>query len=149
MPAKAGGGKSTFINGILGKIDGIEFKEGRIKKDQYIEFYQSIKEKMPTSNITLNELFELDNYDKLNELELILECFKICKIDDWFNKDIRSFETEIKEKISGGQKIRLALVTRLFKLLKNKNINILILDEPAFAGKGQSKVVINILHQKF
>lgn len=145
ISGKSGHGKTTFINGLMGKIKGIEFSENYPENyyHHFVEFYQVIKEKMPTSTVTIRQLFNDESDDNL-----IIYCCKICHVYDDFicklveskkNKnsndcviDMKSnniLDIEIDERISGGQKTRLALATRIYRLLK-ENKKILILDEP-------------------
>lgn len=143
ITGSTGSGKSTFLNGLLGKIDGILFEDNNcITKDHYIEYYQTIKEKMPTSNITINELFESI------ESKLIFECLKICELEEWFTTTIENnYEKDINENISGGQKSRLALAIKLFKLL-TQHKHILVLDEPEQGSDSDiaEKVLSNIIN---
>lgn len=136
----SGHGKSTFINSLLGKINGLTLDENKPENyfHHYIEFYQSIKENLPTSTITVRQIFDSDSND-----DTIINCCKLCLIDDWISNlsivdcnnhiiDIHSqnpLDIEINERISGGQKTRLALATRIYRMLKS-NKSILILDEP-------------------
>ena len=175
-----GSGKTTFLNSILGKINHNKIRmfkiadteEKQYQKDDYcFEFYQTIKEKMPTSNITLNDLFESTD----DENELIQECLKLCELELWYqnlsnninetnieplnchtriiynmcyenknmfeiemnNKNINKLNVDINNKISGGEKSRLVIAIKLFKILrkiseKSNEINnwMLVLDEP-------------------
>jgi energy-coupling factor transporter ATP-binding protein EcfA2 len=162
-------GKTTFLNSLLGKTK-YQIIDYLIDKNKYFEFYQNIKEKMPTSNITLKDIFynnQKKNEETENE-ELLKECLNLCELTNWYNKlnkentdiidqpiscsdrvfsyyinthktdtdteeDDSKININIKNKISGGEKARLALATRIYKMLITKNINdhrILILDEP-------------------
>lgn len=141
IQGKSGHGKTTFINGLMGKIKGVQFSEGNPEdyNHHFVEFYQIIKEKMPTSAITIRQLFNGDTDD-----EFIKYCCKLCEVDDFIdslavskssdhytvvNIPNNSLDIEIEERISGGQKSRLALATRIHRLL-TENKKILILDEP-------------------
>ena len=191
---ETGVGKTTFLNFILGKIKNkntyikITNNSYYVKDDYCFEFYQSIKEKMPTSNVTLYDLFEVKDNETnlLDDINLAIECLNLCVLDSWFkniklnsnenkkavdchekifgkiccllnqnnvieltanNNDnsfellkINRFNTNINNKISGGEKSRLAIAIKIFKMLKKiynsnnqsiKNNNwLLILDEP-------------------
>lgn len=150
----SGHGKTTFLNALIGKIAGLDLEFGMPKNftHQFVEFFQNIKELMPTSKITVRRLFSGEKDD-----ELIMLCCRLSKVDDWVvklkladkkfqkkddkkddNKDVMAIELsskqnyldiEINNKISGGQKSRLALATRLYKVIKEKK-KVLVLDEP-------------------
>jgi ABC-type bacteriocin/lantibiotic exporter with double-glycine peptidase domain len=176
---ESGIGKSTFINKLLGKINDdnvtIKFQTNKLdcdkNRDCFFEFYQSIKEKMPSGNITIKDLFkcyiideqfkfsycscinnnssnEINNtknkficsncktiYDDHvdNDDELITECLKICELEKWYEKTMeKKLYQNISNKISGGEKSRLALATVIYKIITtgNKKYRVLILDEP-------------------
>jgi len=139
---KSGHGKTTLINAIMGKIKGIKLSSDEIENyyHHFVEFYQTIKEKMPSSSITIRQLFNDEKDDNI-----IIHCCKLCQIYDFVtNLSLRGKTTndeiidiefmnvldiDIQERISGGQKSRLALATRIYRLLK-ENKKILVLDEP-------------------
>ena len=164
---RTGHGKSTFINALMGKIKGIELNIGKPENyhSSFVEMYQNIREKLPTSSISIRKLFDDDESD-----ELIMRCLKPCFPDDDIdrifsnlrkshiekikseNKDesdiddscedkqmlnredldicINPLDIDIAERISGGEKTRLALATRIHQMLVKPNKQILILDEP-------------------
>lgn len=146
IKGKSGHGKTTFINALMGKIKGVTLSENLPENyyHHFVEFYQVIKEKMPSSAITVRQLFNNDQDD-----EFIKYCCEICKVYDFVSKltpskkkdnnddeaviidiDVPNvLDIDIDERISGGQKTRLALATRIHRLLKEDK-NILILDEP-------------------
>ena len=142
ITGRSGHGKTTFVNALMGKIPGIEFEENCPENyfHHFVELFQNIKENLPTSSITVRQLFE----DETND-EIILNCCRLAKVHKWINSlkssnrskeaiiidlnPVNPLDVEIKERISGGQKTRLAIATRLYKLTK-ENKKILILDEP-------------------
>lgn len=79
----SGGGKTTFINALLGKIKGIQIRgySATAFSGEVFEFYQHIKERIPTKTITIRQLFD----DEPNN-DLINHCLKIVKTDDWIHK---------------------------------------------------------------
>jgi ABC-type glutathione transport system ATPase component len=168
---ESGIGKSTLINKLLGKIKddfvNISVTNNLLtvenNNDCFFEFYQSIKEKMPSGNITIKDLFNCEILDKkynfscclcLNnktnientsvyneckkhsldyENKLIVECLKICELENWYENIMdKNLHVNISNKISGGEKSRLALATIIYKLVKTGNTEqrLLILDEP-------------------
>lgn len=120
----SGTGKTTFINGLFGKIKGVTLNENNPKNYYFraVEFYQNIKEKIPTSKITVRQLF----FDEPND-KIIKKCLKMAQVNDW----ISNFDIMINNKISGGQKTRLAIATRLYQLITNlETKQIFVVDEP-------------------
>lgn len=120
----SGSGKTTFLKALLGHIKGIVLRNN-INPEAYssntIIMYQSIREKMPFTNISIRNLFndEPDN-------NLIKKCLKLCCLPfTEYDKTISDYYGEI----SGGEKTRLCLATRLHNLIK-KDAKILVLDEP-------------------
>lgn len=143
---KSGGGKSTFINALLGKIKGITFNN-KINLN-VVEFYQQIKEKMPTRSITVRQLFDDEEDDKVIDYCLKVACSNDWimnltvkekpkfKPQSWFSKGTNEVTQETKhqydikifDRHSGGQKTRLAIATKIYQVIK-KQADILILDE--------------------
>ncbi len=76
----SGGGKSTFINGILGKIAGITLDVNRPENyyGSVAECYQDIRGGTPTKNITIRQLFDDETDD-----ELIKWCLDQCCALSW------------------------------------------------------------------
>jgi len=154
----SGGGKSTFLNGFSGNIPGLNFKNGNPHEhiDYIVTFYQSIKENFPTSRITVRQLFE----DEQND-QLIKRCCEIACVFDWVSEltvkntaetsidmDKNSvYDCDINERISGGQKSRLALATRIYKMFKDTKRQVFILDEPEQGSDAQLayKLIKNVL----
>lgn len=156
---ESGSGKTTFVKALLGKIKGIELDYGKPENftHQIIEFFQNIKEKLPTRKITTRQLFDNGTNSQITEALKITNSYewimkltkqeKTRKISKSFvynlfgwqtsygnvieNCDnIHPFDIEINERHSGGEKTKLALATRIYRLLKDPNIKMLILDEP-------------------
>lgn len=134
LVGKSGHGKTTLVNGLMGKIAGVttETLTPENYTRSFIEMPQNIKEHLPTSKITVRQLFQ-DEADS----ELILRCARICCVDDKVltlnenNYKYSCLDTQIKERISGGEKTRLAIATRIYCLIKEGNEkSALILDEP-------------------
>jgi len=149
----SGGGKSTFLNGFSGNISGLTFNIGNPHEhiDYIVTFYQSIKENFPTSKITVRQLFE----DEENN-QLIKKCCEIACVFDWVSEltvkntneisiDMEKksvFDIDINERISGGQKSRLALATRIYKMFKDTNRQVFILDEPEQGSDAQLAYIL-------
>jgi ABC-type multidrug transport system fused ATPase/permease subunit len=183
---RTGHGKSTFINALMGKIQGIQLDKGSPENyfGSYVEMYQNIREKLPTSSICIRKLFDDEPSD-----ELIYKCLEPCFPDDDLKRifsnlikshidklksdettndinsdnsdnsakdsddnfvdieaeidekeilmsklkqhsNINPLDIDIAERISGGEKTRLALATRIHQMLSKSDKQILILDEP-------------------
>jgi ABC-type multidrug transport system ATPase subunit len=154
-----GHGKSTFINAILGKSNGCEMNIGTPSNYywQTADMFQAIREKMPSSKITIRDWMKKEQDNELimkillitfekKKLDEILDSFaKRCqKSEKEKNKNLHPFDVEINEEISGGQKTALCLATRCYEIEKF-NKKILILDEPEQGlGRRAVKVLNNI-----
>lgn len=147
---KTGKGKSTFLEGLTGKIDGVRLNYGNPDNFYWLvaDMYQNIREQNPTSGITVRDLFNADDHQ---DDELIMHCMSLCfepeeltsllnallnlktkssNEDDIEESKVTSpFDVDIQEILSGGQKSRLCLATRVYEM-KKKNKQILIMDEP-------------------
>ncbi len=144
-----GHGKSTLINGLTGKIPGVELNYGKPENYYHAtaEMYQNIREKTPSSKVTLRDYFrgEKDDY-------LIIKCLEPCFDTEELNKlfkalrdqdsdknkeldieaqveKVNPLDCRLNEIPSGGQKSRLCIATRIYDMKKN-NKSMLILDEP-------------------
>jgi ABC-type multidrug transport system fused ATPase/permease subunit len=199
---RTGHGKSTFINALMGKIKGIEFDLATPENyfHSYVEMYQNIREKLPTSSISIRKIFDDDQND-----DLIIRCLKPCfpdddldrifsnlikshndkemldkKIDEDYDiekgictstehsnlidnlnypndpndpndpnypKKPNPLDVDIAERISGGEKTRLALATRIYQMITKPDKHILILDEPEQGSDPEVavKVIGNII----
>jgi ABC-type Mn2+/Zn2+ transport system ATPase subunit len=152
-----GHGKSTLVNAILGKSRGITMNIGTPSNYYHLvaDMFQAIREKMPSSKITIRDWFkgETDNEFIIRMLILTIERKKIDEILESFGKRIKEknthpFDVEINEEISGGQKTALCLATRCYEIEKF-NKKILVLDEPE-QGLGRRAVkVLNNIYQKY
>jgi ABC-type transport system involved in cytochrome bd biosynthesis fused ATPase/permease subunit len=121
----SGHGKTTFINSLLGKYNGLYCKYGKPENffHHYVEMHQNIKEYLPTSKVTIRQLFNNEPDDNV-----IIEFINLCEISDWIEY-IKDLDVFILNRISGGQKTRLAIARQLYILWKMDKA-ILILDEP-------------------
>jgi len=167
-----GHGKSTFIDGLTGKIPGVALNY--LKPENYYssmaEMYQRIRELTPSMNITLRDLFHGDRDDNL-----IMHCLALCFEEDELPKLLKALEDKdkdtnpskefdieaqtiskkhaldckLKEILSGGQKSRLCLATRVYDMKKNKK-DMLILDEPEQGSDPKTAVkVLNRICNEF
>lgn len=79
---QSGCGKSTLIQSLLGKIEGVKLSDTMKKPEnfyhQVAEFYQNIKEKMPTSKISIRQLFDDEEDDSI-----ISECLETANCLQW------------------------------------------------------------------
>jgi ABC-type Mn2+/Zn2+ transport system ATPase subunit len=150
-----GHGKSTLVNAILGKIRGITMSIGTPSNYYHLvaDMFQAIREKMPSSKITIRDWFkgEPDNDFIMRMLLLTIEKKKVDEILESFTargKDKHPFDVEINEEISGGQKTALCLATRCYEIEKF-NKKVLVLDEPE-QGLGRRAVkVLNNIYEKY
>jgi ABC-type multidrug transport system ATPase subunit len=150
-----GHGKSTFVNAILGKITAMTMNIGNPPNYYHhaSDMFQSIREKMPSSKISIRDWFknEEDNEFIKRMLLLTIEQKKVEEIMDKFSqrgKGAHPFDVEINEEISGGQKTALCLATRCYEIEKFDK-KVLILDEPE-QGLGRRAVkVLNNIYEKY
>lgn len=142
----SGSGKTTFIKGLIGDIDGLTFTDitditditdnecfqkekviyhGLNFRKQIMYMSQDVRSAIPTSKTTIRELF----YNETND-QLIFDALNIVELGHWFANTLKNnLDLQINEAISGGQKTRLALSITLYKA-KINNAKWLILDEP-------------------
>lgn len=130
-----GQGKTTFLDGLLGKIDGINLNIGRPENYYHsvADMFQTVREKMPSSKITIRNFFK----DELND-NLIEKCL-LCTFEKQELEILKSalsknfmqgpYDVELDEILSGGQKSRLCLATRCYEIEKFGK-KIFALDEP-------------------
>ena len=124
----SGSGKSTFINGLIGNMPGVTFNHlaPQNYKSDVMYYYQTIRETTSTSDISIKELFVIDDDEPLC-LDTLHFCCRLCCIDTWIQD--RDVYEKINNEISGGQKSRLLIAAKLYQLqITGKNM--LILDEP-------------------
>jgi ABC-type transport system involved in cytochrome bd biosynthesis fused ATPase/permease subunit len=125
LEGASGSGKSMFLNGLLGKIDGVKFADNSVSGANYIhnitEFYQGIPKKMNTTVMSIRNLFNNSSDD-----DQIRTCLTMCDVGNWSNMGL---DLPINGKPSGGEVARLALATCVFDMITRKTA-ILILDEP-------------------
>jgi ABC-type transport system involved in cytochrome bd biosynthesis fused ATPase/permease subunit len=131
----SGHGKSTLLNGINGKILGVSFNIGTPENYYHdtVDMYQEIREKLPSSKITIRDYFQDEPDNALIEFYL-RNVFEDNEYNNWVKSintigDIHIYDTYIDNKISGGQKSRLILATRAYEVDIKKR-HIIILDEP-------------------
>ena len=126
IKGKSGGGKTSFVNALVGKTEGVVL--GGMYKPQelthnYVEFYQAIKEDMPLDNVTYSEFFRTRNTKE------ITAALSICG----YTKFAGSIDDVVFTKLSGGEKDRLALAAIIHDAevaMRDGKHHILILDEP-------------------
>lgn len=141
----SGGGKTTWIRCFLGHCKGMNLAHGVPENYSHnvVTCYQDFRDQMPTSTITLNDLFPACT------LESMKFYFELCCIPNLIDR-IGSTDKNIKDALSGGEKQRLGIATCLarFDTLKRQ---ILILDEPEQGSDLHlAKILINniIAHVK-
>jgi ABC-type transport system involved in cytochrome bd biosynthesis fused ATPase/permease subunit len=142
IKGKSGQGKTTFINALFGKVNGVKLEEDINLKDskhQIVEFTQI--QSFPTKNITIRELFRNEVDDSV-----IKKCLQIACSDDWIDDNIGSYDADIKGRHSGGQKNRLLIATKIYKVMSIKS-GILMLDEPEVGSDPEVayQIITNII----
>jgi len=153
VQGKSNSGKTTFIEGLTGKLPGVTMSIGTPENYYWTvaDMFQTIREKFPSSKVTIRNFFK-DEQDNM----LIERCLRIifCGIRD-YDDFIRPFvgdkshvfDVQLSEALSGGQKTRLCLATRMYELIKYRK-TILILDEPEQGLDAETKMMVlkNIFH---
>lgn len=130
----SGHGKTTFVDGLCGKIDGVTFNHGSPPNYYHLvaDMFQNIREKMPSSSVTIRDYFK-DEEDDL----IIAKCMSVVFMNDELefikNMLIGSgglswLDTEINERFSGGMKSRLCAATRIYEI-ERCGKQIFIMDE--------------------
>ena len=117
----SGGGKSTFMEGILGKIKGVHLTNNIDPihyQSKFIEMYQKIRDSLPTSNITIREIFFGATDD------IIKECLSLVGLTKYDN-----YDCDLNDEVSGGEKQRLCIAIQLYRIIKTNN-QYIIMDEP-------------------
>lgn len=146
---KTGGGKTTLLEGLTGKIKGVTMNEGKPENYYHTtaDMFQNIREKMPSSKVTIRDFFKNEMYNDLiktclkctfedSELDLILG-----SLSKKENYEKHPFDVELDEILSGGQKSRLCLATRCYELEKFEK-KILIMDEPEQGSDPRTAVTV-------
>ncbi|ARF10734.1 ABC transporter [Hokovirus HKV1] len=142
-----GHGKSSFVKALFGLIPGITLENNNPNNYYHTvaDYYQEIKEKMPSSKVTIRDFFkdQQDNdliktyleyaWSQDNEYQGIIANIKAKAVDsnDYECPVIvgHEYDLPINETLSGGQKSRLILWSRCYQL-DQLDKQILILDEP-------------------
>lgn len=93
---ESGGGKSTFIDALLGRVSGVVFADGQGTPTNYFWqvalFYQKIKETLPSNKVTIRMIMG----DETNN-EAIEEAMELAGCLEWANKlEPHKPEREIK-----------------------------------------------------
>lgn len=164
ITGKTNGGKTTLMDGLTGKIRGIEFNSGQGMPENYYhsiaDMFQTIREKFPSSKVSIRNFFK----DEKN-VQLIRQCLRIAFCTDNSYNDfmkpftdqkdpdtsmnLHPYDVELSEALSGGQKTRLCIATRVYEMIKYDK-QILILDEPEQGLDSETKIkVINNLFKEF
>lgn len=134
-------GKSTLVKAILGQIKGAHLNIGKPKNYYHnvVNYFQEIKEKMPSSKITIRDYFKGQKDNNIIEKYLlrVFESNELCRMKETFlssddvntNGETNAYDIELNERISGGQKSRIILTLRGYEAdMANKSI--IVLDEP-------------------
>ena len=162
----SGGGKTTFIHGLLGDLDGVMLLENKMEnyRSQFVVMDQKIRERLKLKKVSFRKIFDTNNdtmiekflkifFPTNGELEQIFE--NITREEIVTKKESEyillpiepknPFEVNIEEKISGGQKTRI-LAAMIAHEVYSKNAQVLILDEPE---QGCGDLIVPILKQLF
>jgi ABC-type multidrug transport system fused ATPase/permease subunit len=120
----SGTGKTTFLNALMGLIDGVTFAQHRPENywSIYGYLYQKIREAIPNSGISLRSLLRDEADDRM-----IADLVALTRLTYKF-PTADSYDTPI-EYLSGGEKMRLAIIYTLHRVERG-NKDVLILDEP-------------------
>lgn len=144
---RTGDGKSTLLKAIFGlvnkaKVEMISSTGEPVQGDSLYrtvaDYYQEIKERMPTSLITLRNFFKNESDNDVikqyllyawgcEEHDRIIASIKSKNQD--VGNDVHPYDMYIRETLSGGQKNRLILWRIAYNVDQN-NLDIIILDEP-------------------
>ena len=162
----SGGGKTTFIHGLLGDLEGVMLLENKMEnyRSQIVVMDQKIRERLKLKKVSFRKIFDTNNdamiekflkifFPTKGELEQIFE--NITREEIVTKKESEyillpiepknPFEVNIEEKISGGQKTRI-LAAMIAHEVYSKNAQVLILDEPE---QGCGELIVPILKQLF
>jgi ABC-type multidrug transport system fused ATPase/permease subunit len=144
LEGPSGHGKSSFIKSLFGLFDNCLIKlnigEGKNYHHLVADYFQEIKEKMPSSKVSIRDYFkgEKDN-DKItqyllyawssDELDRITTSIGNSNNNENNIKNTHIYDLSINERLSGGQKSRLILWTRGY-IVETLQKEIIVLDEP-------------------
>lgn len=121
---KSGSGKTTFLNALMGLIDGVALAGHRCENFHtiYAYLYQKIRESIPGSGISVRTLLrdEPDN----NKIRRYLE---LCQLSSKFST-VESYDTPF-DYLSGGERMRMAIVYTMHRV-DRENKDVIMLDEP-------------------
>jgi len=137
----SGCGKSSFVKALFGLLDKATVKlthgSGQNYYHAVADYFQEIKEKMPSSSVSIRDYFRKEQDDDIikkyllfgwtnDELDRIFQSIKLSNMND---QDINILDMKINEKLSGGQKSRLIFWQRAY-ITDKYNKDIIVLDEP-------------------
>jgi ABC-type bacteriocin/lantibiotic exporter with double-glycine peptidase domain len=131
-----GSGKSTFVHGLNGDKDGVEYQERFASNLRNEIIYRDQDTELPKMiYATIRDLFFGEP-----DTALIIKCLNICDIAFSLNVD-----EPLPRSLSGGQRGCILLATRIYHAVKTK-AKFLILDEPdsKLDLKSSVRVMINI-----
>ena len=148
LEGPSGHGKSSFIKSLFGLFDNCLIKlnhgEGKNYHHLIADYFQEIKEKMPSSKVSIRDYFKGEKNNDIitqyllyawssDELDRISTSILNSNNDD-INininiKDTHIYDLSINERLSGGQKSRLILWTRGY-IVETLQKEIIVLDEP-------------------
>jgi ABC-type Mn2+/Zn2+ transport system ATPase subunit len=140
-------GKSTILKAIFGLLNNAKVEmlsstgeqvQGNSLYRTVADYYQEIKERMPTSLITLRNFFKNESDNEViqqyllyawgeKEHDRIIASIKSKNHD--VEDSVHSYDMPIREVLSGGQKSRMILQRIAYNVDQN-NLEIIILDEP-------------------
>lgn len=122
ITGRSAGGKTTFVQSLIGHIGGLELEYGVPCNfaHHFTCCYQFIRDKLPTSKISLSDIFpECSTED-------IQKYLDVCEIPDIIEK-LEGIDKPINDALSGGEKQRLAIAMCIARV---ENRRIFIIDEP-------------------
>lgn len=143
----SGFGKSSFIKGLFGLLEKANVKLNEGKGSNYyhtvVDYFQEIKEKMPSSKVSLRDYFRKEpnndiikkylqygwSTDEHNRILQSIHESNENKHDSSIFSNSHNYDLPINEKLSGGQKSRLIFWQRGY-ICDTLNKEIIILDEP-------------------
>jgi energy-coupling factor transporter ATP-binding protein EcfA2 len=142
-----GSGKSTLIDGITGKTPGVTMSFGAPENYYHctVDMFQGIRSKLPSSGVTIRDFFSEEPSDAVI-MEHLAVTFMPDELVRWLallgTDNANPFDSNLNERLSGGQKSRLILATRSY-MAEGKNI--IVLDEPEQGSDGP--VIVSVLNR--